>query len=464
MWIIAALCVSAAVGAGVLLYVKLEGEPVSVNLRGLPDAIRASQEIKIALSDAKSGIRDIRITLSKNDKEIVLFEETFPASDGGDGWNAREKLLTLVIDPKKEGINDGPTVFRLKAHDHSWRNWMHGNQTIIEKTIRIDTRPPVIEVITTQHNINQGGAGLVIYKLSEPCPEHGVFVGENFFPGRPADAVLKKKGIFLCLMALSYSQGKGTPMVISATDPAGNVTKTGFYHYIKNKAFKKDVIGISDNFLNSKMPEFDEYITEKKPASMIEKFLWVNQKLRVVNTDEMIAITRTSANELYWKGEFNRMPSTAGMAGFGDHRDYEYKNQIVDHQVHTGVDLASTFQAPIPAANSGKVAFVGRIGIYGGTVVLDHGFGLFSSYSHLSGFSVEPGQMVSRGDIIGTSGQTGMAGGDHLHFSMMVHNTFVNPVEWWDGAWIKNNITSKLDMINGEIHEKTQNKQKLSGN
>jgi len=51
---------------------------------------------------------------------------------------------------------------------------------------------------------------------------------------------------------------------------------------------------------------------------------------------------------------------------------------------------------------------------------------------------------VSQGDILGLTGKSGLAGGDHLHFSMLVHHTFVNPIEWWDSQWIQNNIRSKL--------------------
>ena len=109
-----------------------------------------------------------------------------------------------------------------------------------------------------------------------------------------------------------------------------------------------------------------------------------------------------------------------------------------------GIDLASLAHSPVPAANTGKVVFSDYLGIYGNTIIIDHGFGLFSMYSHLSELNVQPGQKVSRGDIIARTGSTGLAGGDHLHFSMLVHATFVNPVEWWDPAWIENNVSSKI--------------------
>ncbi|WP_172683796.1 M23 family metallopeptidase [Desulfosarcina cetonica] len=77
-------------------------------------------------------------------------------------------------------------------------------------------------------------------------------------------------------------------------------------------------------------------------------------------------------------------------------------------------------------------------------MVLDHGFGLFSLYGHLSAIDVTVGTVVEKGQILGRTGMTGMAGGDHLHYAMLIHQTFVNPVEWWDEAWIKNNISAKI--------------------
>lgn len=121
--------------------------------------------------------------------------------------------------------------------------------------------------------------------------------------------------------------------------------------------------------------------------------------------------------------------------------------ETIDRQVHLGIDLASLAHAPVPAGNTGKVVFAGPIGIYGETVVIDHGIGLFSTYSHMNSIQVQPNQMVNRGDIIGTTGTTGLAGGDHLHYGMLVGGVFVNPVEWWDPEWIRNNITLRIDTI-----------------
>jgi murein DD-endopeptidase MepM/ murein hydrolase activator NlpD len=132
------------------------------------------------------------------------------------------------------------------------------------------------------------------------------------------------------------------------------------------------------------------------------------------------------------------------MAGFAEHRSYVYNGREIDQQVHLGQDLASLKEAEVPAANNGLVVFTGPLGIYGQSVIVDHGWGLFSLYSHLSKISVEKGQKVNKGGILGNTGETGMAGGDHLHFSIMVQGQFVDPLEWWDPHWIKDQINRQL--------------------
>lgn len=429
-------------GLGALLYFKLEGSPPSVSFQDFDEAIRADHDLHLRISDPKSGIRSVNITLEKDGKSVVLFDEAYPSINFLLGGEIFEKDLIATIKPQEQGFSDGEAVFRLTARDYSWRNWWHGNKTVIEKPVLIDFNPPRIEVVSPQHNINQGGACLVVYKLSEPCPQHGVRVGENLFQGYPLEG--DKDGRMACLFALDYRQGKDTEIALVATDRAGNSTKSGFYHHIRAKSFRSDQIQLSDGFLAQKMPEFDNILFTAKVTSPIEKFLAINRETRVADHEKFKGISKTSDGTMHWQGTFLRLPNAAPRAGFADHRDYHYQGKSVDRQVHLGVDLASLAHSPVPAANAGKVVFAGPIGIYGETVVIDHGFGLFSAYSHLSAIQAEAGQMVNRGDIIGNTGITGLAAGDHLHYGMLVAGVFVNPVEWWDPAWIKNNITSKI--------------------
>jgi murein DD-endopeptidase MepM/ murein hydrolase activator NlpD len=129
---------------------------------------------------------------------------------------------------------------------------------------------------------------------------------------------------------------------------------------------------------------------------------------------------------------------------FADKRNYMYQGKKIDEQVHLGFDIAGTAHMTIPAANDGRVIWADRLGIYGNCVVIDHGYGLQTIYGHMSEFLVKKGDMVKRLQPIGKTGQTGMAGGDHLHFSMQIDGVQVNPIEWWDEHWIHDRIWSKV--------------------
>jgi murein DD-endopeptidase MepM/ murein hydrolase activator NlpD len=157
-------------------------------------------------------------------------------------------------------------------------------------------------------------------------------------------------------------------------------------------------------------------------------------------------MSQKSEPKQLWQDTFLRMKNASPMALFGDVRTYLFQGKAIGESVHEGVDLASTEHAPIEAANDGVVVFAGPLGIYGNAVMIDHGFGLFSLYGHQSIINVKMGQPVKKGDVIGNSGISGLAGGDHLHFALIVGSQFVNPQEWWDPHWIADNVTKKIAM------------------
>ena len=145
-----------------------------------------------------------------------------------------------------------------------------------------------------------------------------------------------------------------------------------------------------------------------------------------------------------WEGTFLRLPNSAPRGSFAQLRSYFYHGKQVDQQTHLGIDLASLAHSPVPAANVGKVVYADDLGIYGQCIIIDHGLGLQTLYGHLSRIGAKVGDQVHKGQIIGTTGDTGLAGGDHLHFGVVISGEQVNPIEWWDPSWIRNNVTGKL--------------------
>jgi len=445
LWLIALVGFGFILASGLLLQKRLEGGKPEIMFDLAAPYLNVSQTLSITVSDKESGVRRVWVGLVKDNKEVVLLEKDLPAVGIFGGGKVKQETFRIKVEPRQLGITDGKAILRLVARDFAWRGWWHGNLTYIEKEISVDTRSPDVSILTRVHNISQGGAGLVVFKVSEPCSQKGVYVGGTFFPGH--SGYFHNPNTMLAFFALDYKQGPGTEIFVKATDYAGNTTRAGFPHYIKRKVFKRDSINLSDRFLSWKMPEFDIDIPSDSKTPMVDKFLKVNRDLRQANYRQITGVTESTAGEIYWAGSFLRLPRSARKSGYGESRKYKYKGSFIDQQVHLGIDLASVSQSPVPAANRGKVVLTENIGIYGKTVIIDHGFGLFSMYSHLSGFGVQEGQIVDRGTIIGQTGTTGFAAGDHLHFGVLVHNTFVNPVEWWDASWIKNNITAKIEAV-----------------
>jgi murein DD-endopeptidase MepM/ murein hydrolase activator NlpD len=280
----------------------------------------------------------------------------------------------------------------------------------------------------------------------------GVSVGGVEYPGFPAagatvDGVaISDPSARIAFFALRYDQDVDAPIKLFARDPAGNTGTTEFDHRTFPKPFKNSKINVDDAFIEKVVPGILETTTEVKAGSNnLESFLAVNGELRKKNAEKIASFAAQTSPEMLWKGvTFHPFGNTAVEAAFADRRTYVYQGKDVDKQTHLGFDLASVANTPIMAANRGKVLYAEPLGIYGNCVIIDHGMGVQSLYAHLSSISVKVGDMVEKEAQIGRSGTTGMAAGDHLHFTMLVNGQMVNPVEWWDGHWIEDRILRKL--------------------
>ena len=181
------------------------------------------------------------------------------------------------------------------------------------------------------------------------------------------------------------------------------------------------------------------------PSDLLAAYLKINRDLRKTNNDTITKLSAQTSPEILWRGPFKQLTNTAVEAGFADQRTYLYKGKEVDRQVHLGFDLASLAGAPVKAANRGRVLHASWLGIYGNCVILDHGMGLMSLYAHLSSIEVQVGDMVDLDKELGRSGSTGLAGGDHLHFTMLLAGNAVTPIDWWSAQWVQDRVTRKLE-------------------
>jgi murein DD-endopeptidase MepM/ murein hydrolase activator NlpD len=394
------------------------------------DVAAPKREFTLTLRDTGSGLKNAKVVVSQGDKQITLLDQTYANP-------VKEAVEKFSLEPA--GLRDGTFSLTITATDRSLANFGAGNTTKIVKDLTLDTIPPRIEVTSLAHNVRQGGVGAVSFTLSEEPEIAGVVVGNELFP-----AFKLENGKYFGLYVFPYDMDpKNFVPKIKAVDKAGNVAMAAFRYQAIPRKFRQDKINISDNFLESKMPQYYNIITDTRDNLQI--YLRVNNEVRRQNSVFLHELGQKTSPTMLWdKKTFLRLPNAAPRAGFGDHRTYYYQNKEIDQQTHMGVDLASLEGAQVPAANSGKVVFAGFFGIYGETVIIDHGMGLQTLYAHLRQIDVKAGQDIKKGEILGKTGVSGLAGGDHLHFGVLLFGHETSPIEWWDQHWLDDNILNKL--------------------
>lgn len=432
--VIAAVVIVLVAGALGWLYFAgwLDRGKPAIQLDADITAIGRKKDIGITFADERSGLSGLKVEMVQDNKPHLLAEETFPSR------STRQKVLRLTVEPLTLQLNNGPAVVRITARDAS----LFKNETVVFEQVRIDTMPPQIYVLSPVNYINQGGTGFIPYRTSKPAALTGVFVDDRFYPGY--HIVLGGKPTSVATFAVGTHASAATKIVIFARDNAGNEARTSMPFTIKPKKFRADKVNLSETFLQKIMPEFQASIPQLQGKTPVEVFGYVNTTLREENAKTIQSVCRKSTNKKLWDGAFHRMRNASPMALFGDERTYLVDGKPFGNSVHLGVDLASTAHAPIEAANNGIVVFAGALGIYGNAVIIDHGLGLFSLYAHLSSIETAVGKSVKKEEKIGVSGLSGLAGGDHLHFSILAGGEFVNPQEWWDPHWIEDNVMKKM--------------------
>jgi hypothetical protein len=411
-------------------------------------AIGAATKVTAHFSEPWGGLGSVTLELVQGDRKVTLAERQFARAGAFNPTRGRftaETTLEATVGKKAQGwLKEGEVVLRASA------DRMHGPlrssaPAVVEKALAARFRPPLLEVESKQHYVRQGGAGVVVFRVGESAVRSGVRAGtvESLSYPLPGGS----SGERFTLFAVPWNFDDPGQIRVFAEDDAGNRVERAFVDLFRPEAPHHDTIVLTDSFLEKVVPE----IASQTPGfdatgSLLDQYLRINGELRRATLARIVELTHTTVPAFLWRGAFMQMPDTERRASFAENRTYTYEGRVVDHQTHLGLDLASTSHAPVPAANFGKVVFSGWLAIYGNAVIIDHGYGLSSLYGHLASFNVKPGDVVAKGQIIATSDSTGLAGGDHLHLELFIQGESVNPLEWLDEHWIRDNIATKITL------------------
>jgi murein DD-endopeptidase MepM/ murein hydrolase activator NlpD len=437
------------VAAGYLVWGALRRGPTpSVVIESERPAIGQATKVTARFSEPWGGLGTIRLELVQGDRSVVLAERRFarrgPFSPTRGAFTAHAELVATVGQATQEWIKEGEAVLRATA-DRMAGPLRSRAQVVVEKKMPVRLRPPQLELLSRQHYVRQGGAGAVVFRVGPTVVRSGVRAGTMESLAYPLPG--SSAGERFCLFAIPWELDDPEQVRLFAEDDAGNRSELPFVDIFKKQPPHTDTLELSDAFLETVVPA----IASQTPGfdasgTLLEQYLRINGKLRQDVLARIAALARESERGFLWRGAFLQMPNSQRRAGFAEARRYLYHGKVVDHQTHLGLDLASTEHAPVPAANSGRVVFAGWLAIYGNAVVVDHGYGLMSLYGHMSAIDVKVGDTVRKGQVLGRTGSTGLAGGDHLHLEIFVQGKSVDPLEWLDEHWIRDNIGTKVKL------------------
>jgi murein DD-endopeptidase MepM/ murein hydrolase activator NlpD len=431
-----------AAGGGAALWLRAEG--------GVPE-IRGPQELFVGrspkplvleLADVGSGLRHVRVSVAHAGGEAVIDERGFPGDLLWGGGPAAERL-ELPVDPKALALGEGAATLRVAARDWSWRDLLRGNAGALEIPLVVDLAPARLAIQTGGLTyVRRGGAALVIYTVGEPAVRDGVEVAERFFfPGIDWPAACA--GCRLSLFAVPIDAPEDPPIRVIAEDRAGNRSSASWATRLQPHAFPQVPIQLTRGFLETKIGELAQQL-EIDATDRVATFQDINSRIRARDEARIRELATGPAGPPLWRGAFQQLADSKVTSLFPERRRYLLDGKLVSEATHYGFDLASLAGAPITASNAGRVLFTGNLGIYGETVLVDHGLGIVSLYAHLASIEVSPGEEVAQGQRLGLSGQTGLAGGDHLHFAILVGGVYVDPREWWDPKWVREHVEAHL--------------------
>ena len=351
-------------------------------------------------------------------------------------------------------LQAGPARIVVRAARPVLYGWRQA-ESEATRDVEVRLEPPRVAVLSTFHYINHGGAEFVVYRATPADVESGVRVGDRTYPGFPAAGagIKADESTRVAFFALLHDQELNTPISLYARDPAGNEATAALDHRPFPKPFRRSRIEIDNQFLDRVVPAIATTTPAMNistdPADRVASFLRINGDLRRQNAETIAEQAKKTAKEMMWKDAFQPLGNASIEAAFADNRTYINEGKEIDRQVHLGFDLAVTQRIPVLAANTGVVVYAADLGIYGNCVIVDHGLGVQSLYAHLSSIDVKEGDRVEKGHVLGRSGMTGLAGGDHLHFTMLVNGQAVNPVEWWDPKWMQDRVLRKIAEAGG---------------
>jgi len=438
------------VGAAWFWAGRMDGPAIDIRQPGKFIGQASTLEMTVQAPDGRFSRVDVG--LEQNGKTYPVFALNPDAPSVGKDQADRLIVMRPIGKRAIPDLQSGPARIVVRAA----RPVVYGlrqRESTVTRDVQVRLEPPRVTVLSTFHYINLGGSEFAVFRATPEDVQSGVRVGDKEYPAFPASGagINGDSALRVAFFALLYDQPTATKIEVFARDEAGNQVLVPLDYRVFPKQYKKSRIEIDDRFLQRVVPAIASASPDEKIPTddLLAGFLKINRDLRQKNNQYIRDLARKTSPELMFKDAFQQLGNSSVQAQFADARTYIHNGKEVDQQVHLGFDLAVTANVPVSASQRGVVVHADDLGIYGNCVVIDHGLGVQSLYGHLSSIGVKAGDKVEKGQEIGRSGQTGLAGGDHVHFTTLVGGEQVTPVDWWSAQWMQDRVLRKIKDAGG---------------
>jgi murein DD-endopeptidase MepM/ murein hydrolase activator NlpD len=448
-----------ALGAAYIYAGTLPGP--TVELRSPEKYVGQTTQLEFAVDTPEGAFTNIDATITQDGQAMNVFSTDPSQQPAGEVKQESANKMFVIRQIGKQALPElkaGPATLTITAS----RPVLYGirtAETTVTRDLEVRLEPPRVGVVSLHHFVNHGGPEFVVFRATPADVTAGVRVGDVEFPAFPGSSVgISDPAVRVAFFVLGYDQDRNVNIDVFARDVAGNQATGAVDHRVFPKPFAKSRIEINDAFLQRVVPA----IAQNTPGAnidtndLVKGFLTINRDLRRQNNETIAALAAKTQQQMLWREAFSQLGNTSIESRFADYRTYVYKGDEIDQQVHLGFDLASLQRAPVTASNRGVVLFADYLGIYGNCVILDHGLGVQSLYAHLTTMDVKVGDTVEKGQTLGRTGATGLAGGDHLHFTLLINGVSVNPIEMWDPHWMEDRVFRKIREAGGRAPEPTR--------
>lgn len=408
--------------------------------------------------DAKSGLSEVVMRLEQGGRVREIYRKVYPQP-------VMRDAIEVTLEATKLDLRPGLATVEMVAFDRTiWANTMS-----VTVQVPVVLEPPKIEVLVPPvEPLEENGSGTVIFRASGRDVLASLVWRQNSILAFPAllfdEAFQQRPDIFVALFPVNGVPDDHFPSLyeIQVKDPVGNHSEWSKALRVTNPGSLVRKLYLVPGAVSALMSrEFTRYLKlkqklareithsereyERSEQAILDHIGSWGADYNDLSEELLRHLVRRPMLKRVWRKPFLPFDSDRIRFDYGDDVTWWLVDKPLWSFRSNGISIPGAAGDDVQARNGGRVIFADDLGAYGKLVLLDHGFGLVSSYAHLQEASVREGDMVDRGTVIGTLGSSGMSDRPAVGIDFRLHGVAIRPQQWSNRAWAKRNLIDSID-------------------